>query len=212
MEGDLPAEILAKLSRLVLVARPDQFATVACGIIDTERRELTVASAGHLDFLLIDAAGARFVETPVGTPVGVASGHTYESKTIGLPRDGTILGFTDGLVERRGESLDVGLLRFQSHVASPTEPLEALVSRLVDELAPGGSDDDIALLGIRWSSRTPRRRPRTSGTLESAGRGASGWVSPPHSRERINRVSQRSWWSVRSTLRARLRSPTGSRS
>ena len=98
--------------------------------------------------------------------------------------------------------MDIGLHRFQSHVGSPTEPLDALVSRLVDELAPGGSDDDIALLGVRWEfTYAVAATAATSGTRGERGRGRSGWVSPRSSREPINRVSRRSWWSARSTSR-----------
>jgi serine phosphatase RsbU (regulator of sigma subunit) len=168
VEGNSPAQILDKLAHLVLVARPDQFATVACGVIDTERHEVTMASAGHLDFLVVDESGARFVETPVGTPLGVASARGYSTKTMALPSSGTILGFTDGLVERRGESLDVGLQRLKSHIASPSEPLDALVARLVDDLAPGGSEDDISILGVRWSFD-----PVTAGAIETAGTGGA---------------------------------------
>jgi len=168
VEGNTPAQILDKLDHLVLVARPDQFATVACGVIDTERRELTMASAGHLDFLLLDTSGARFVETPVGTPLGIASPRSYAAKTIALPSSGTILGFTDGLVERRGESLDVGLQRLQSLTPSNAEPLDALVSRLVDDLAPDGSEDDISLLGVRWSFD-----PVPAGAMETASTGGA---------------------------------------
>jgi serine phosphatase RsbU (regulator of sigma subunit) len=41
------------------------------------------------------------------------SGGTYKSVTVSLPPASTLIAFTDGLVEDRGENLDVGLQRLQ---------------------------------------------------------------------------------------------------
>jgi serine phosphatase RsbU (regulator of sigma subunit) len=63
------------------------------------------------------------------------------------PRDGFLL-YTDGLVERRGESIDAGLERLVAAVGtwSPGRP-DALVAHLARTLLPSDDgDDDVCLL------------------------------------------------------------------
>jgi serine phosphatase RsbU (regulator of sigma subunit) len=151
-QRDGPAAVLTKLSRLVSGKTHDYFATVLCGLLDIDAHELTIASAGHLPPLLIDGRGARFVELAVGAPVGATSAGTYEETTISIERSATLIGFTDGLVERRSESLDAGLERLRRASASSALPLEQLVTRILDNLASDDAHDDTAILAIRWQS------------------------------------------------------------
>ncbi|MET0921072.1 MAG: SpoIIE family protein phosphatase, partial [Acidimicrobiia bacterium] len=70
-----------------------------------------------------------------------------------------VLAFTDGLVERRTESLDVGLERLRMAVSTSDLPIDRLVTSVVESLAVDGSSDDIAVLGLRWSSPMPPSDP-----------------------------------------------------
>ncbi len=152
MQGDDPATVLTKLTRLLSVVKDGAFATVLCGVIDVERHEATLASAGHPFPLLIANGHTEYVPTRNGVPVGVAGSDPYESVTATIPPKGTLLVFTDGLVERRGEPLDVGFQRLRNSSAGPEGSLEDLLTKLVTEAASAGSQDDTALLGIRWRS------------------------------------------------------------
>jgi serine phosphatase RsbU (regulator of sigma subunit) len=67
-----------------------------------------------------------------------------------LPPRATLIAYTDGLVERRGENLDVGLERLRQAASADDTPLDDLLSRIVERLTPDGSDDDTAVLGMRW--------------------------------------------------------------
>ena len=61
----------------------------------------------------------------------------------------TILLYTDGLIERRTESLTTGLERLRA-VAATSATAEQLCRRIVEQLVPpGGGDDDIALVALR---------------------------------------------------------------
>jgi serine phosphatase RsbU (regulator of sigma subunit) len=150
-QRDGPAAVLTKLSRLVSGRTHDYFATVLCGLLDIDKHELTIASAGHLPPLLIDGRGARFVDLAVGAPVGATSAAAYDETTISVPSPATLIGFTDGLVERRGETLDVGLERLRTAAAGALE-LEQLVARILDDLASEDAHDDTAILAIRWQN------------------------------------------------------------
>ncbi len=150
LEGGGPAVILDKLARLADVGRDQRFATVLCGLIDTSARTLTVASAGHPSLLLLDDAGAHFLDVGVGVPIGVESDDHYRATTVDLDAAGTVIGYTDGLVERRGEVLDVGLDRLQAEAGRTDAPLAELVTRIVEGLGTETGGDDVAVLAIRW--------------------------------------------------------------
>jgi serine phosphatase RsbU (regulator of sigma subunit) len=99
--------------------------------------------------LIISAGGSEFVSTEVGLPVGIDRDASYSSTTITAPVGGTLLAFTDGLVERRGESIEVGLERLRSQVSPNHGPLDQLLAHVLRELRRDPSDDT-AIAGIRW--------------------------------------------------------------
>ena len=64
---------------------------------------------------------------------------------------GTLIAYTDGLVERRGETLDTGLKRLLQTAADRCgSSLDDLLTSLVSELTGDSPTDDIALIGLRW--------------------------------------------------------------
>ena len=68
-----------------------------------------------------------------------------------LTEGALLLLYTDGLIERRGESIDAGLARLASAVTGdePDAVLRRVMSELVGSHRPG---DDIAVLALRRSS------------------------------------------------------------
>jgi serine phosphatase RsbU (regulator of sigma subunit) len=153
-QGDPPPAILTKLSHLVSVAEGGQLATVLCVLIDPARRVLSVASAGHLPPLLTgDASAGHYLQGELGVPIGVEAGAEYGAREMPLPEAGTLLAFTDGLVETRGESIDDGLERMRAAAARLHRlDLADLVATLVTEVPGGGAEDDIAIVGVRWGT------------------------------------------------------------
>jgi serine phosphatase RsbU (regulator of sigma subunit) len=149
-ENDPPDAILNKLSRLVNINRSGQLATILCALVDVEAHRLTVTSAGHLPPLLISEGRGTFIESEVGVPIGVRSGATYASTSVDTPPAATLLAFTDGLVERRGESIDAGLARLQRAASANHAELDDLLSRLVEDVRRDGGDDDTAIAALRW--------------------------------------------------------------
>ncbi len=148
-QNDPPATILTKLSKLVNVGRTGQLATILCALIDVEAHELTVTSAGHLPPLLISNGTGTFIKSAVGVPIGVNTGATYTSTAVSTPRSATLLAFTDGLVERRGESIDAGLERLQTAAVGNHCDLDQLLSKLLEDMRHDGADDT-AIAGLRW--------------------------------------------------------------
>jgi serine phosphatase RsbU (regulator of sigma subunit) len=149
-EGDQPGAILTKLGALLDVHRDSLLATVLCGFVDIDRHEMTLASAGHFSPLVVSNGQGSFVELAVGLPIGTGEGESYASTTIEVPPGATVLAFTDGLVERRKESIDVGLDRLREAAAEGDGPLSDRLGEVIDRLTPDGSEDDTAILGLRW--------------------------------------------------------------
>jgi serine phosphatase RsbU (regulator of sigma subunit) len=154
-EGHDPARVLTTAAGLLNVSRDHHFATVLCGVADIEDRSVTFANAGHLPPLLVGNGTREFVHTEVGPPIGVGTQPVYRPVTVTVPPGGLFLAYTDGLVERRGESLDVGLDRLAtvvSHGGSNGRSLEDLLDHVASELAEEGQVDDTAILGVKWQS------------------------------------------------------------
>jgi Stage II sporulation protein E (SpoIIE) len=152
LEGNSPAAVLEKCSSQIDVGTDGHFATVLVGVADINRGDVVLASAGHFPPLLRTSTGSRFVDVPVGVPLGVVL-PDYRSTTIVTPPGSVLVGFTDGLVERRGEGLDRGLGRLQAAVEKSTGSLEDLVDGLVVEVGADATEDDIAILALQWKDR-----------------------------------------------------------
>jgi serine phosphatase RsbU (regulator of sigma subunit) len=151
-EEDRPEMILSKLSGLLDLSRDGQLATALCARIDAAARQVTLASAGHLPALLLADGEARFLEAPVGVPVGVERPAAYRPVTFPVPAGATLLAFTDGLVERRGEHLQTSLERLRNSALRARLTLPELLDKLVADLTAGEAKDDIAIVGLRWTS------------------------------------------------------------
>ncbi|MEU1042452.1 GAF domain-containing SpoIIE family protein phosphatase [Streptomyces sp. NPDC005551] len=108
------------------------------------------AIAGHPPPLLITQDGdTHYLDDVQGLLLGVRpSEPRTDAERLLLPGS-TILLYTDGLLERRGENLDNGLTRLRQHAAAlHSRPLDVLCDELVTGLA-ANSTDDVALLALR---------------------------------------------------------------
>ncbi len=75
---------------------------------------VTLVNAGHPPLLLVHGTTGDFVRTTVFPPVGVDLTTVYEATDFVVPDHATLMAFTDGLIERRDESIDIGLERLRS--------------------------------------------------------------------------------------------------
>jgi serine phosphatase RsbU (regulator of sigma subunit) len=146
-----PASVLSELSDFVNSGDHDYFATVFCALIDVDAHQLTVASAGHLAPLVLSEDDGHFIESDVNVPIGVKRTSAYHETTVSVPPNSTLIAFTDGLVERRGELLDVGLARLRDAAKGHRLQLDDLLAKLAG-LTPGEHHDDTAIVAIQWQS------------------------------------------------------------
>jgi serine phosphatase RsbU (regulator of sigma subunit) len=147
VDGYGPAQTLARLNRLLLQFHPDWTATVCCAIYDRRTRRCEVANAGHPPPLLRTREGSVFLP-PGGTLLGVDAPTALEH-TVVLETNDVLLMFTDGLVERRDEAIDVGLARLVDAMREPAASLDELCDRVLRDAGPLSVQDDIAIVAIR---------------------------------------------------------------
>jgi serine phosphatase RsbU (regulator of sigma subunit) len=172
VEGHPPDAVLAMCCRQLDVSVDGHFSTALVGTGDLESGLITLANAGHLPPLVVSTGGARFVPTEVGPPVGVEV-TTYQARTITLSPGETLVVFTDGLVERRGEDLSVSLQRLADRAVLLDPDPDVLLSRLVGDLGPDESEDDLAVLAFRLVDGSPAT-PATPAGTGGVGPGAAG--------------------------------------
>ena len=149
-EHTSPAELLRRMLRHV---DEDEMATALCLTLDPYTQALTYASAGHPPSLLVDgdAAVVSRLGQALAPPLGYVQASAIREATVELPAGATLVAYTDGLVERRGWSIDAGIDLLASVVGSSSSlGAEPLADRIFEEVAPHiGSHDDIALLIVR---------------------------------------------------------------
>ena len=164
-------------------------ATVILGALDISAAEVTFARAGHPHPLLVSPDACGLLRFPGGPPVGSGYPSSYEETTVALPYGFTVLLYTDGLIERRGELLSEGEARLAAVADDGEISPDALVARVLAQLAPeGATSDDIALLAVQNDQpqhealriRVQTRLRRSSAT--SGGSCVAGWRRPrlPH--------------------------------
>jgi serine phosphatase RsbU (regulator of sigma subunit) len=135
------------LNRYQLELDEQQLFTIVYAIVDPQAATVSWANAGHLPPLIRPPSGTPRLPDGGGYPIGVED-LEYESLRERLGPGATLILYTDGLVERRGESLDDGFDRIARAVKNgPAEP-EALCDHLLQHVLPSehGLYDDVTVL------------------------------------------------------------------
>jgi hypothetical protein len=149
-DGRTPAEVLDGLSRYAGSVDNARFATVVCAIVDRAAGMVTYARAGHLPPLVIAASaagGSRWLDGAGGLPLAVDPDWRYVEETVPLGVGEVLMLFSDGLVERRGESIDDGLERLRALASSARgRPIHEIADAMVQGLLPHGPSDDTVLV------------------------------------------------------------------
>ena len=144
------------LETLGLYARAQEGATATttfvCQVFPASRI-LTYSSAGHPPPVLTGADGTqRFLDRATDPPLGVRLEHVPRPQATVEYRTGdTLVMYTDGLIERREEDIDVGLRRLAAAVRQLRHlPPEELADELLAAMAnPAGQEDDVSLMVTR---------------------------------------------------------------
>jgi len=147
LEGLSPAAMLDRLNRHFAGIAEADMATLAVLLLDPSTGEVEMASAGHPPLAVRSPDGAvTLVDAGTGPPVCALKRARFRPQLHRFDPGTTIVLYTDGLVERRGEPLDAGLDRLADELATGTGDAATLADRLLDS-QPLGSDD-VALLVV----------------------------------------------------------------
>jgi serine phosphatase RsbU (regulator of sigma subunit) len=143
-----PHEILTRMDAMVTAAGFDRVATCLIEIVDPRAGSAALSSAGHLPPALIEHGRIRLVDLPSGPPLGTGVGG-YVPHTIPRTPGPVMLMYTDGLVERRHEDIDVSLERLTGlRVGDDTTDLDRILDALLDTLG-AEAQDDVAVMASR---------------------------------------------------------------
>jgi len=152
VEGHSPGEALHQLDRVVHATfGPGMIATVLFLIIDASKGVVSLSRAGHPPPALRTAAGEiRFLETGNTLPLGIDDRVPAEEAEYRVAPGDTLLLFTDGLVERRRESINTGLDRLRDAFTNAPADVEGLCDFVLERtVSEQTSHDDVAVLAVR---------------------------------------------------------------
>jgi PAS domain S-box-containing protein len=143
---DAPEVVLERLNEVVRVFESGTMITALHGVLDPKSRVWTYASAGHCPAIVRHADGTTVVlDERCDPPLGYAT--SFHRRRVELPPRATLILYTDGLMERRNETIDVGIARLARACANgPSDP-EALCDHLVATMFDGTTiDDDVMIV------------------------------------------------------------------
>lgn len=178
LEGHSPAESLRRLDAFATRVNGAAGSTCACLIFDWSTGDLCWAAAGHPPPVVVEESGARLLTAEIGPVLGVGGPALPSQHTAPLPPGASVVLYTDGLVERRGEVLDEGLRRLARVVtgAAGLAPA-ALVRLIVATILTSGQSDDVAIVVARHlPAPLHLKRPALSRELSGLRRAATTWA------------------------------------
>ncbi len=154
LDGYSPPESLQRLNRLLIEFDEPQMATVLQIHFDPVSLDCRFVRAGHPPPLIRHADGS--VEQAVGRacpPLGVFGDATYEETSFRLEPGSTLLIYTDGLVERRGATIEDGLDWLQNALAEAPGGAEGCLQAILEDVS--GIEDDVAMLALHLDRGNP---------------------------------------------------------
>lgn len=170
--GAGPAEVLTGLDAAMEGLLVETTATAVVARLEQTEDELARgvtrlrwSNAGHPPpmVLLPDGTVSALTGLEADLLLGIDPGTPRVETQVVLDRGATVLLYTDGLVERRGQGLDDGLALLRSTLAELAGlPLDELCDALLTRMLPDHAEDDVALVAVRLH-RQDLPRPAEAG-------------------------------------------------
>jgi anti-sigma regulatory factor (Ser/Thr protein kinase) len=176
-----PGAVLERVNRLLQAIRVRGMATASYAVFDSGTGELSIASAGHPPPLIIPASGdPHFLQVAPGPPLGVVRHPDFAETSTALAGEEMVLLYTDGLIEVRGEPMGMGFDRLVAAARGAPSADELCIQVTRALVAPGGTDDDVALVALRnsqISERVAMRFPAEPTALARVRQVVRRWIS-----------------------------------
>ena len=157
LETKSPADALTRLDRKMQYFEPDAMATVMYAVIDSRTGAMVISSAGHLPpVVAFPGRPAEVAEIEADPPIGVTDSIARHEATLAVPPGGLVAFYTDGLVERRSQSLTEGIKRLCVAIETATEggtpsPEHGCITVMRSLIGSAATTDDVALLIVERS-------------------------------------------------------------
>jgi len=156
-----PARVLARVNTVADLLEVTDLTTCLYAVVHPDTRMVRWSSAGHLNPLAVGSSGqGRVLGGDPGPPIGVSSGAVYVARTCRLEPRGSLMLYTDGLVERRSTPISENLTRLESirvpHVDADGLCDYVLELLLADEPAVS---DDVTVLALQSAPDAPQELP-----------------------------------------------------
>ena len=151
IESTTPSEALARLGRKFAHFEPNEIATVLYMTIAPDLASIAWSSSGHLPpVMAVPGDDATILDCSPSPPIGSHLSAAHVDTVRELVPGATVGCFTDGLVERRSEVIDVGLGRLRTAFCAghPEEVCSKVMAELIGSTRV---EDDTALLVFRRS-------------------------------------------------------------
>lgn len=150
---DGPAKALEVLGLYARSVEGALATTAVEALIDITKRQIDYSSAGHPPPILLHLDGtSELLDKATDPPLGARPEHVPRPQaSVSYTPGDTLVLYTDGLIERRDEDIDVGLARLtDALIRSSRLGPERLADYLLNRLGvSGGARDDIALVVVR---------------------------------------------------------------
>ena len=149
--GPLPVQVVTLLNTESARRNASgRYATMFFAEFDGSARTLCYVNAGHNPPLLFTEAGVSELAVG-GPPVGLFEDSSYDADTVTVPETGTVLIYTDGVVEaRNAQDEEFGLARLIDVCAGVYRDAERLPAIVMEALESWGGTteqgDDITLV------------------------------------------------------------------
>jgi serine phosphatase RsbU (regulator of sigma subunit) len=153
---DSPADALRHVNDLLVPdTKQGMFVTAVYAVLDINTSELIYVNAGHNPPLLVRSDGSQEYLTRTGVALGAAENMEYESRTIPLEKEDSLLFYTDGLTESydiNGDFYGEGRLETaldENHCSSASELINVVEKSLADFVGDMPPADDLTILVLR---------------------------------------------------------------
>ncbi|GGN69619.1 hypothetical protein GCM10010112_35320 [Actinoplanes lobatus] len=152
VEGHSPGAVLELVNRFMRTVLPADSATLCLLTLEPGTGRIRMAGAGHLPPLLHVDGRVEFLQ-PRGPLLGIGAPRRAELE-LTLPPGGTLVLYTDGLIERRDADIDEGLRALAAAAAEVEPDLGVFCRRLLTQLTGAREQaDDIAVVAVRRQNR-----------------------------------------------------------
>jgi serine phosphatase RsbU (regulator of sigma subunit)/anti-sigma regulatory factor (Ser/Thr protein kinase) len=148
--GGTPQEIIRRADEFHRHFGEGELVTLLVGVLASDLSLLRYVSAGHPPPLVVGPRGAAFApDHAANPPLGLPSAPSFVEEEVAMPPGTSVLLYTDGLIERRDESLETGFERLRSTAEEIfdgsvlADQITDLLERVIDGPRPA---DDVALM------------------------------------------------------------------